>query len=1605
MPDKKQSLKDFVVTSNSGKYATEEELMSKFPELQGYDIQILRDFVATSNSGKYATEEELFSKFPEFNIKKKDEFQPTSQEVATESTIKEEKQTTLSDASESKFDYESFIDKDEEDAISDLQSQLTSKGYSVEETGIGDALLVTDNITGEVTEIDLQPIQFFKGTRFEGDTDKRAQEIEKVKKLIQTPADSRRALLSTNQLEAYASDRGSYLKKLESQYPDFKFEYVRDPQKGETLRLTKGDAVGDFEIKRGSGDESKQFAAINNFLYQNMTDEEASAINSKMKIDEFRRIEKDIKNITADIDVSMESAEADFFNENYFKGLFNAMGEAGIDIPDEARTELESGKVTKETYSPITGVTTMQVNMNATDVNNGIQKYFSNNKAAMDAINQYNLSGTIAVRKQKIDRAKKLAIENYYENRPDRDSVKQLVLQVQKDLTDKEADVYTSLEMAKGDLQKMISGINQEMQELSKRNPGVQFEVITNDDGVLQNIISSEPVDELEEVKSRIKYTTTAYRTLAEKSKYELDKINSKSETIDQFMEAANRNYNLFDTSMADLKNALIQLGGGIGIIQTLSAGALEDITGVPVGNLPGTMALPADVRMQMIRGEMSESREKLENFYKTKRTYDEAIAEGSKFEFGVRTFAEQAPNIALAIGTSGVGTSVGLSNAAVSTLVATQFGLTSAGQKYDELTTRQEFGAVAEKALKELESLKGIISDDEYLMQKYELERALEDSKISSTEKTLSVIGTGLVEGVVTRFIGTVPNSIKVLKDLKAPTNFMDDILRSNYTAAKQAVKEFGKRTGGEIIEETSIDLLTQINDYAFLGDQIDLSSLDDVAVTSIITSGAMNTPSTAYSTIMTQTNVNRYKNKIKSLTQEIGTLKDMLMDPDISNIQRTAIHNNISNLISGIAEQTTNMEGDALLMGADNIKEMLTLSGVRNSMLKKAGVENDDSYDIANVKIDNYLKGLDKDAAKKFTDQMKYIDDRRNQIIQSINYDGAIERVFGDKGTELAKNLDPSLTPQQKYVEVYKQVRQEINDNALKEFNDAIQEQETELLPGLPPEDFSNINDEDVRTLSVKNIDEIPEQFRDRARKTDTEVETYSLGLPIGKKKTKVITKGYSYTLTGKEIKDYAIQEQKTRVIPDAQSAEGVQEMEEGVREPSVEEKRKEVEKRRQEELDLVSNAIATSEQTGEMPLVNGELVNKKTLDDINSKYDAELATLDTEQAVAEEVDERAYKLEEVKETTDAAAFAASQAEAIAQRKDDKLQVTPLTQQDAQKILDEGGKLFMTEDGKAGAYVTADGYMGGLFKQPGANRTQAAKVLQEARIKAGGKFFDAFGINTESGKGTTLEDIYIKNGFRPVARMTFNPEFAPKGWEKTNLKNRPDNVFFVYDPTYKATKGEGQRIEDYDQAYDLAKNFSPEAAKIEGEVQKLREMFKAPDQRKQVDNALNALSKIAPDVEVILHESEQAYAEATNEQGRKQKTAGTYQETEVNGRKRKVIHINPEKANVRTVAHETFHAILLNIVKTDAEAKRLTEAMMKAVAKVASPELKAYLDDFASNYDQNIQAEEKLAELIGKLASEYDSLPKPTQNVIKRWLDRLAKMFGLKPFTDTEV
>jgi hypothetical protein len=158
-----------------------------------------------------------------------------------------------------------------------------------------------------------------------------------------------------------------------------------------------------------------------------------------------------------------------------------------------------------------------------------------------------------------------------------------------------------------------------------------------------------------------------------------------------------------------------------------------------------------------------------------------------------------------------------------------------------------------------------------------------------------------------------------------------------------------------------------------------------------------------------------------------------------------------------------------------------------------------------------------------------------------------------------------------------------------------------------------------------------------------------------------------------------------------------------------------------------------------------------------------------------------------------------AMSRAFEVAKERGDKkfLQVSQVDLETAQSIVEGGGKLFVSEDGSAGAYVKGDGYMGGLFKSPDSELKGVSRPLQQVRRENGGAFFDAY--------GTDLERQYVQNGFRPVARVPFNEEYAPEGWndEDSPLKDKPDVVFFA---PGRGKVGEGEVVSDYDAGMDIA-------------------------------------------------------------------------------------------------------------------------------------------------------------------------------------------------------
>jgi hypothetical protein len=135
------------------------------------------------------------------------------------------------------------------------------------------------------------------------------------------------------------------------------------------------------------------------------------------------------------------------------------------------------------------------------------------------------------------------------------------------------------------------------------------------------------------------------------------------------------------------------------------------------------------------------------------------------------------------------------------------------------------------------------------------------------------------------------------------------------------------------------------------------------------------------------------------------------------------------------------------------------------------------------------------------------------------------------------------------------------------------------------------------------------------------------------------------------------------------------------------------------------------------------------------------------------------------------------------------------------------DGMRMFVTPDGLAGVVVKPDGDVASLFKNPRAGSfTKHGFDLMRLATQEGGRKEDVFDID--------IPDFDARMGFRAVARVQWNDEFAPDGWpyEKYAKNNggRPDVVFLVYDPdkvlgefkTYTRDVKPGLEYSTYDDA-----------------------------------------------------------------------------------------------------------------------------------------------------------------------------------------------------------
>ena len=128
----------------------------------------------------------------------------------------------------------------------------------------------------------------------------------------------------------------------------------------------------------------------------------------------------------------------------------------------------------------------------------------------------------------------------------------------------------------------------------------------------------------------------------------------------------------------------------------------------------------------------------------------------------------------------------------------------------------------------------------------------------------------------------------------------------------------------------------------------------------------------------------------------------------------------------------------------------------------------------------------------------------------------------------------------------------------------------------------------------------------------------------------------------------------------------------------------------------------------------------------------------------------------------------------------------------------------LYLSEDGESGFGIKPNGDIVSVFSNNKAEGGRSAYMLEMA-ISQGGRQLDCFDVY--------LVEIYEAHGFKPVAKMKWDDEYIPEGWNKENFKDynngEPDVVFMVYDPNNDIEKKHPDRkipyIIDYDDGEDI--------------------------------------------------------------------------------------------------------------------------------------------------------------------------------------------------------
>ena len=436
----------------------------------------------------------------------------------------------------------------------------------------------------------------------------------------------------------------------------------------------------------------------------------------------------------------------------------------------------------------------------------------------------------------------------------------------------------------------------------------------------------------------------------------------------------------------------------------------------------------------------MHQSRQAGKDAYEQALDWNTAAATGQRGRYGLISFNQQLPNILLATATAGTGSALGASTTLASGLTATAFGINSGGAKRADLTIQRNAAEEAKEMLVELEANKDFMSHEEYVQQKANLEEQISFGDLTDGQIIGASIASGIIEGGVAFGLGTIPNASKLVKGIISGPgdDIINAIVQKNMSYYAMAGLEFGKRTLGEVLEEGIIHIGDAASESMILGRDYNIDGWEDVVVSSLITGGVMNGPGIASTAIKNRLVTKDHRAVYNDAKNNIERYKKDLTNPDLTNIEKDILRDQIVEERKKISFLDTDMDVTAMLLGADGVNKLMKNGLILDGLYADADIIPGDSQEVIDKKLKDYSDGLKGEEKTNYDNRLKNALDQKQKLMDSIDYtDGW--KIWGPRGELLHQklmNTDPAykkMDDRQRTAKIHETIKGQIDQKLI--------------------------------------------------------------------------------------------------------------------------------------------------------------------------------------------------------------------------------------------------------------------------------------------------------------------------------------------------------------------------------------------------------------------------------------------------------------------------------------------------------------------------------------------------------------------------------------------